>query len=199
MGASNFHSRNASKIFAVTFPDYLDEDTGEMIPDEFGYNDLKLNLTSEFEALNNPKKELTFFKERGGDSYELRSYPSYVLGTLRQYSKFKSVDVLCEMVLVIRNGYYEGCCLYWICNFDIEGNTYEDCDIEQQEVEENIEYYTDLKGKNISIRAKQICEWCNKTKTDMVAMIEKIYSEYSDSLKVVAQFSNGETIYEKVS
>jgi len=199
MGTSNFHSRNASRIFAVTFPDYEDEDTGEMVSDEFGYDDLKLNLTSEFKSLNNQKKDINFFEERGTDTHELRSYPSYVIGTLRYYSKFKSVDVLAEITMVIRSGYYDGVCLDWSVSFDIEGNTYEDCDIEPQEVEENIEYYTDLKGKNISIRAKQICDWCNKTKTQMVADVEKIYSEYSDSLKVVAQFSNGETIYEKVS
>ena len=199
MGTSNFHNVNANKIFAVTFPDYLDEDSGEMIEDDFGYDDLKANLISEFESLNNPKKGIVFLNKYGSDTHELRSYPSYVIGTLRQCSDFKSVSVLCEITLVIRSGYYEGVNLDWICNFEIESSTYEDCEIEPQSVEETIEYYTEIKGENLPKRALQVCNWCNKTKEELVNKIEKIYGDYSDKLNVVAQFSNGETIYEKES
>ena len=113
MGTRNFHNENATHIFAVTFSDYEDEETGEMVQDEFGFDDLVDNLTDELEALPKPKNNIRFI-DGGTDSAELRSYPSKVLGKLRAYGQYKSIDVVIEVVAVIRSGYYEGVNLDWV-------------------------------------------------------------------------------------
>lgn len=94
MGASNFHKTAASKYFAVLM-NYKDEDGNYVSPDQYEYDDLKTDV---IECL---KEKVDFYKPRGTrDAYELRSYPSSVLGIAEK----GEAQILCTL----RSGYYEG-------------------------------------------------------------------------------------------
>lgn len=195
MGTRNFHNENATHIFAVTFPDYEDEDTGEIVQDEFGYDDLVENLTYELKALPKPKNNIIFI-DGGTDSAENRSYGSRVLGTLRAYGNYKSIDVVIEVIPVIRSGYYEGVNLDWVYKFDIEGSEYDEEGLNF--LEEYLSYHFGGLEKLANLRAKQIRKTCLAEKERLVKRLEKIYTQYSEAYDCVGGFSDGTGVYEKV-
>ena len=44
----------------------------------------------------------------------------------------------------------------------------------------------------------KLLKWAKKTKTELIELIEEVFTKVSEPLNVVASFSNGETIYQKV-
>jgi hypothetical protein len=106
------------------------------------------------------------------DLNELRSFPSKSLGSLSKSVRIGDDEVEVFVTPVIRSGYYEGCNLDWHVSLYVNG------------------YQDDEYADDTLVTA--ICEV-------YVEFIENIYSQYSEPLGVTARFSNGETIYHKVS
>lgn len=186
MGTSNFHSKNSGRIFSVK------------LEEEWDYDDLKANLYSELNG-SVAKSRGYHFSEGGKDIYELRSYPSHVVGIIFKVTKICGIDVSVGVQSVIRSGYYEGCNLDWAVICVIGYNTFEDEEIDIKEIEFEIKYENDNINVGMSkIQARNIKKWIDKTRDELVKYVEEIYTQYSEPLRVVAQFSNGETIYEKV-
>ena len=50
--------------------------------------------------------------------------------------------------------------------------------------------------KKLKIGKKQL-KTTEKTKTELIELIEEVFTKVSEPLNVVASFSNGETIYQK--
>jgi hypothetical protein len=48
------------------------------------------------------------------------------------------------------------------------------------------------------LQNKNAIKWAEKTKTELIELIEEVFTKVSEPLNVVASFSNGETIYQKV-
>lgn len=106
------------------------------------------------------------------DPYELRSFPSKSLGSFSNSVIVGDDDVEIYVTPVIRSGYYEGVNLDWHVRYYING--YED----------------DTHSDNIEI----------STMINVyVEFIERIFRQYSEPIGVTAIFSNGETIYHKIS
>lgn len=175
MSTSNFHSVNASKIFACE------------IEEEWDYQDLKGNIISEL------KSGPYYFREGGRDTNELRSFPSNVLGRISKEHEYKDFAVEVTVSAIIRSGYYEGCNLDWNIEYNIAGGDNIDPDYFAQE----LEYQKDWTANKAKRYEKQAQKRAEKLKNELVEYLEKIYQQYSTPLVVTARFSNGETWYEK--
>ncbi len=103
MSTSNFHSVNASKIFACV----LDAD--------FNYQDLMMNLEAAFTNF-----ECDYFPA-GSDPHELRSYPSRVITGLGMEKQYSGFNINIEISIIIRSGYFCGCNLDWNCVYLVDG------------------------------------------------------------------------------
>jgi len=122
-----------------------------------------------------------------------------MLGTLRQYvEKYKDIDIVINLVAVIRSAYYEGVNLDWDINFEINGCEY---DVEglddENSIIDSLSYYGNLSEKMAKVRAPQIVKHILKLKEKLVRELETIYVNYSDEYEISARFSNGETWYTK--
>ena len=178
MGTSNFHNVNAGKIF-----------TNEC-EEEWDYDYLKSNICSELE-----NSKYHFRKDYGTDSHELRSYPSHVLGTIFSETKnYKDFTVEVSLIVVVRSGYYSGCNLDYDWEYIVNGETTDELDFA-----DIIEYQASYKRDNAKRYAKFAEQWAKSTLETMRIDLETIFEMYSDKYEVAAQFSNGETIYTKVS
>jgi hypothetical protein len=93
------------------------------------------------------------------------------------------------------SAYYEGASL----DFDVtvfDGYEFSDSD-------NSVEY---LFGNNCScmnqgllkIQQRHAERWVDRAKSELIVLIEQVFEQVSMPLKVVATFSNGETIYEKL-
>ena len=106
------------------------------------------------------------------DPNDLRSFPSKSLGSFSDSIVIEDDDVEIFVTPVIRSGYYDGVNLDWHVRYYVNGS-------------ENETYSDDINVLRIS----------NK----YIEFIENIFEKYSEPLVVTARFSNGETIYSKVS
>lgn len=174
MGTSNFHNVNSGRIYSVE------------LQEDWEYDDLKLNLKTEL-------KEHTT-----DDPYELRSFPSQVIGCLDKQKTFGDLDIDLSIYCVIRSGYYEGLNLDWFMKLDIGNTSYIDEIPEKHHLIDDLRYFNDWNKGLSTIQSENVLKWIKTTKEELITKMEKIYEENSTPLKVVAQFSNGETIYEKV-
>ena len=198
MGTSNFYNKNASSIFAVSFS-HEDEDGEFHDYSEFEYDDLKSNLLYELEKFNADKSNIEFLADYGTDRDDNRTFPSKVLGTLRVCKLYSNgVEVMIRLVPLIRSGYYEGVNLDWCIQFDICCDSFIDDDLDIEYISQTLEY-DGYSKKMADYKSGLILSWVEKTKDDMVEKLENIYKMYSDAYRVAARFSNGETMYEKVS
>jgi hypothetical protein len=173
MATSNFHNVNASKIFAVE------------IEEEFDYDDLIENLTSEFSAKES-------FRSGGSDEHELRSYPSKVLGSLFKSANFGDIEVCTQISLIVRSGYYSGVNLDWQLKHTVCGE-----EVSVGDFKDVADYWSRLNKGLVTIQSKNAEKWAEKTAEELIAEVEKVYKDFSTPLDVVARFSNGETIYKK--
>lgn len=205
MGTSNFHYKNASRVYAVLMnyeDEILDENgepTGETetrYPERYEVDDLKDFIKNEIEDLENGR-----YYNWVKDSNELRSFPSSYLGSLRTYKPYGDIGVEVYIHAFLRSGYYEGACLDWTLQVDINGyGEYigdEDIPYAVEEIKENTSSYMS-KGLR-TIIANKVEKWIRSEADRLSGIMENIFSRNSDvEMRKVATFSNGETIYEKI-
>ena len=177
MATSNFHNVNSSDIFAVE------------LENEFDYDDLIENLKSEF---NNQCK--SWYEGNGNDPHESRSYPSKVLGSIAESIQYKEFGIECKLSVIVRSGYYSGCNLDWNMEYSLGGDAFELDDLAY-----NLRYQLDFSKSKSEKYALMASKKMTKIENSMVELTERIYGMYTDKIGVVARFSNGETIYSKLS
>ena len=223
MSASNFHRGATSKVFAVlmdteeTFKecsecghkhyDYeysldtlnecengcegatFEEQTNYISPDEYEYNDLKdyIRETAQEEA-----KELKtiWYKEESGSDND-RNYCATNLFSYSTSKMFGDIEIEVRIIGQIVSAYYEGASLDFVVEFNGE---------EYNNNEPN--FYWDFDNSNMNrglqvLQNKNAIKWAEKTKTELIELIEEVFTKVSEPLNVVASFSNGETIYQK--
>ena len=205
MGTSNFHYKNASRVYAVLM-DYEDEildengePTGETETrycEDFQADELKDFIKNEIEDLENG-----FHYNWVKDSNELRSYPSSYLGSLRTYKPYGDIGIEVYIHAFLRSGYYEGACLDWTLQVDINGNEYigdEDIPYAIEDIREH-NTSTYMSKSLRAIIANRAEKWIRSEADKLSGIMENIFSRNSDvELAKVATFSNGETIYKKI-
>ena len=174
MGTSNFYSKSKI-IFAVE------------LETEFCFDDLRDNVTVE---LNQSKN----YSHKQKDDYD-RNYHGTSIGTLSLSCPYK-FDVSIEIKCYIRYAYYEG------CNLDYEINyAAHQCDYDNiQDLIKDAYYYSDYENNGMTkLQSKNLEKWLISGTEQLINEVEKIFTDYSEPLNKVATFSNGETIYKKVS
>jgi len=167
MGTSNFHNKNASKVFAI-LPG--DDD------DEFYIND-------EIECVTDA------LRSKYGDQRNTYISDGKLISTINETKRYQEFDVTIIVDMILRHGYYEGANLDWDVEVEINHwRVYWDSDT----LLEDIQHCVDTKRNT-----KNALKWIQKTVAKLTEEIEKEYATYTTPLNVVGRFSNGETIYEK--
>ena len=184
MGTANFLNVNASKVYACDVDDEVMADItmGQIIHD-----------------IN---EELKKSWVKGWDIAEVekwtneRSYPSKIFGEVYKYFEFYGVEVTAQINLIIRSGYYQGCNFDYEFEFEVDGTTYDSIDEVERDFEE---YASDYAGKAEHLLRYHLSSFIRKLEDEIgevINIVEKVYAEHTIGLCKVAQFSNGEAIYE---
>ncbi len=192
MATSNFLNVNADNIYAV-----------EMFTD-FDHEDVLENLSSQF-------KEMGYCETDKVIANQNRNYHSVSLG-LKQWTTFEYKNTLVEVFIqpIIRAGYYAHANLDYnvvVCvnnqettyvlgsreyldgYYDANYFTFEEA--EYYDENDNLNLNQDLNKELFDTMVLDIEHYI----IDETYEIEKVFKEHSQVLKVVAKFSNGETIY----
>ena len=222
MGASNFARGNTSKVFAVlmnteeTFKEcsecgqkhydyeysldtlnecengcegatFSEEQTEYRSCESYEYDEFKeyLRETAQEEA-----KELKtiWYKEESGSDND-RNYCATNLFSYSTSKMFGDIEIEVKIIGQIVSAYYEGASLDFVVEFNGEEN-------------EELDFYWDFDNSEMNkglqvLQNKNAIKWAEKTKTELIELIEEVFTKVSEPLNVVASFSNGETIYAK--
>jgi hypothetical protein len=217
MGTSNFARGNASKVFAVLMNEEVEfsicSKCGEHHYEEQkrcdnGCEDSVLEIQNESRAVEqfdvedfvdfvrevakeSAPKDIQYSKEDGSDRD--RNYCASNLFSYRMSKWYGDLEVELQIVAKMRSGYYEGASLDF--EFTIfDGDSFSDSD-------DAVLYAFDQSDMNEGmkvIQQRHAERWVDRAKDQLIALTEQVFEEVSMPLKVVATFSNGETIYEKL-
>lgn len=180
MGTANFYTKNASKYFVVLMG-WEDEETGDYVyPDEFALSDLKDNLRWELSKLG-------YQTDEGGDS------DGTYIASKTVHKIYGDTEVGFTLRAVLRSGYYEGAVLDYEL-LDYEG--YESDDVSDYLY--NFEYQSNMPQGMQTIQRKYAESWSQRELQEQINKLEELFENWSSPYKKVAQFSNGETIYERL-
>jgi hypothetical protein len=114
---------------------------------------------------------------------------------LYQSKDFGDVNVQVNINCVARHAYYEGASLDWYVTCTMENET-ELIDDMDYEINEWMSY---MNAGLRTIQSRNAEKWVTSIKDSLIETVEKIFTENSTPLVVTARFSNGETMYKKVS
>jgi hypothetical protein len=219
MGTSNFKRGNTSRVFAVLMNEEVEfsicSECGEHHYEEQkrcdnGCEDSVLEIQNESRAVeryeiddfeefvreqaqNAVPINIQYSEEDGSDRD--RNYPATNLFRYRASKWFGDLEVEVQIVAKMVSGYYEGASLDF--EFTIfDGYEFSDSD-------DSVEH---LFGNNCScmnqgllkIQQRNAERWVDRAKDQLIDLTERVFEQVSMPLKVVATFSNGETIYEKL-
>lgn len=223
MSASNFHRGATSKVFAVlmdteeTFKEcsecghkhydyeysldtlnecengcegatFSEEQTEYVSAERYEYEDFKEYLR---ETAKESKKQFLYLEEEGSDND--RNYCATNLFSYSTSKMFGDIEIEVRIIGQIVSAYYEGASLDFVVEFNGEEYINDKPDFEWL-----FEYQSEMnKGLQV-LQNKNAVKWAEKTKTELIELIEEVFTKVSEPLNVVASFSNGETIYQKV-
>lgn len=195
MGASNFYNRNAKNVYAVLM-DYEDvvfdedgnetEETQMVACESWDYDNLVDYVT---ELMDEQK---VFNSVDRVEFYNNRNYEATGIKSLVAYKTFGNVEVEVLLTAVVRSGYYEGANLDWDINY-YAGSGYDDI------LDLTYEFESQYDNQGMAkIQKRNAEKWATKVGEQMIEELERIFTQVSKPLEVVARFSNGETIYKEV-
>ena len=220
MGASNFAKSNTSKVFAVLMnreekyskcseceekywewegnyveegdtdcpdcdcKDCIEHGTEYRSAERYEYEDFKEYLR---ETAEENKKQFLYLEESGSDND--RDYCATNLFSYSTSKMFGDIEIEVKIIGQIVSAYYEGASLDFVVEFNGEEN-------------EELDFYWDFDNSDMNrglqvLQNKNAIKWAEKTKTELIELIEEVFTKVSEPLNVVASFSNGETIYQK--
>ena len=221
MGASNFARGNTSKVFAVLMDreekyskcseceekywewegnyveegdtdcpdcdckDCIEHGTEYRSAERYEYEDFKEYLR---ETAKESKKQFLYLEEEGSDND--RNYCATNLFSYSISKMFGDIEIEVKIIGQIVSAYYEGASLDFVVEFNGEEN-------------EELDFYWDFDNSDMNrglqvLQNRNAVKWAEKTKTELIKLIEEVFTKVSEPLNVVASFSNGETIYQKV-
>ena len=220
MGASNFARGNTSKVFAVLMnreekyskcseceekywewegnyveegdtdcpdcdcKDCIEHGTEYRSAERYEYEDFKEYLR---ETAKESKKQFLYLEEEGSDND--RNYCATNLFSYSTSKMFGDIEIEVRIIGQIVSAYYEGASLDFVVEFNGEEN-------------EELDFYWDFDNSDMNrgmqvLQNKNAVKWAKKTKTELIELIEEVFTKVSEPLNVVTSFSNGETIYQK--
>ena len=226
MGTSNFARGNTSKVFAVlmdteeTFKEcsecghkhydyeysldtlnecengcegatFSEEQTEYRSAESYEYDDFKEYLRETAEEEIKELKNIWYKEESGSDND--RNYCATDLFSFNTSKMFGDIEVEVSIIGQIVSAYYEGASLDFSVEFNDEEYTNDEPDFEWL-----FEYNSDMnKGLQV-LQNRNAIKWAEKTKTELIELIEEVFTKVSQPLNVLGTASNGETFYEKV-
>ena len=224
MSASNFHRGNTSKVFAVlmdteeTFKECsecgqkhydfeysaesfknltccegatFEEETEYRSAESYEYDDFKEYLRETAQEEIKELKNIWYKEESGSDND--RNYCATDLFSFTTSKMFGDIEVEVRVIGQIVSAYYEGASLDFAVEFNDEEYTNDKPDFEWL-----FEYQSDMnKGLQV-LQNRNAIKWAEKTKTELIELIEEVFTKVSQPLNVLGTASNGETFYEKV-
>ena len=224
MGTSNFARGNTSKVFAVlmdteeTFKECsecgqkhydfeysaesfknltccegatFEEETEYRSAESYEYDDFKEYLR---ETAKEEIKELKniWYKEESGSDND-RNYCATDLFSFNTSKMFGDIEISVKVIGQKVSAYYEGASLDFAVEFNDEEYTNDEPDFEWL-----FEYQSDMnKGLQV-LQNRNAVKWAEKAKTELIELIEEVFTKVSQPLNVLGTASNGETFYEKV-
>ena len=226
MGTSNFARGNTSKVFAVlmdteeTFKEcsecghkhydyeysldtlnecengcegatFSEEQTEYRSCESYEYDDFKEYLRETAQEEIKELKNIWYKEESGSDND--RNYCATDLFSFNTSKMFGDIEVEVSIIGQIVSAYYEGASLDFSVEFNDEEYTNDEPDFEWL-----FEYNSDMnKGLQV-LQNRNAIKWAEKTKTELIELIEEVFTKVSQPLNVLGTASNGETFYEKV-
>lgn len=183
MGTSNFHTANAIATFVIDYKD-----------DEYDCQECKEDLAESIkECLPNFKVH-----ENITSNEELRSFPTSSIGFMCDSIQFLGIEFEFHINIFLRSGYYEASNLDWELEFFLDGvdyySTYSDGldDISLEPTTYNI------KPGLWSIHKSNLENKLEHLQNSLIKQIESVFAKVSTPYGIIAQFSNGETLYTKL-
>lgn len=171
MATGNFYNRNSSKVYAIEVDDFFD--SGEL-RDSIVY------------SLNKARKpNYIDVYERTGHDYE-RNFSGTYLACVSAEKRYNDYSIGVEIKCVVRSGYYSG------ANLDMEDTIYNIDGCEYDTIDGLLEW-----SELSEYRKNKVSDWLESAEDKIKDIIERVYSKNSESYNVLAQFSNGETLYSK--
>ena len=224
MGTSNFARGNTSKVFAVlmnteeTFKEcsecgqkhydyeyssesfknltccegatFSEEQTKYRSAESYDYDELKEYLRETAQEEIKTLKEVWYKEESGSDN--ARNYCATDLFSFNTSKMFGDIEVEVSVIGQIVSAYYEGASLDFSVEFNDEEYTNDEPDFEWL-----FEYQSDMnKGMQV-LQNRNAIKWAEKTKTELIELIEEVFTKVSQPLNILGTASNGETFYEK--
>ena len=219
MGTSNFARGNTSRVFAVLMNEEVEfsicsecgehhyeeqkrcdngcEDSVLEIQNEsrsveqFDVEDLVYNIREV--ADNSRPFGIQYSKEDGSDRD--RNYCASNLFSYRMSKWYGDLEVEVQIVAKMVSGYYEGASLDF--EFTIfDGYEFSDSDNSVENLFSN--NCSCMNQGLLKIQQRHAEVWVDRAKDQLIALTEQVFEQVSILLRVVATFSNGETIYEKL-
>jgi len=224
MGTSNFARGNTSKVFAVlmnteeTFKECsecgqkhydfeysaesfknltccegatFEEETEYRSAESYEYDDFKEYLRETAQEEIKELKNIWYKEENGSDND--RNYCATDLFSFNTSKMFGDIEVEVSIIGQIVSAYYEGASLDFAVEFNDEEYTNDEPDFEWL-----FEYQSEMnKGLQV-LQNRNAVKWAEKTKTELIELIEEVFTKVSQPLNVLGTASNGETFYEKV-
>lgn len=184
MGTSNFHIGEADKAYVI---EHDEEDDFFWQESQEYYGDWIKELLPSFDV----DPDLTV------DS-ELRSFPASSIGLYTVSLFYLNVEFELRIKVLIRSGYYEG------SNLDYESEWYLNDNDGYGDELESIQDLNDDELKDLDIKKGIYTIHKDRLNDKLEDMSDKAFKEINEALakitqpyNAVAQFSNGETLYEK--
>lgn len=147
-----------------------------------------------------------YSEESGSDND--RNYCASYLFSFYFSKSFGDIEVECKITAKMVGAYYEGASLDW--DFEIYNGgewsavengfytvTEEDIVKDLFDVSYKEHAYSNMSSGLRTLQSRNATKFAEKTKTEMVDLVEQLFTEVSMPLNVVASFSNGEIIYSK--
>ena len=182
MGTSNFSS-STNVIHAVD------------CDNELTYSDTRHNLQSEFNAIDKDKSNVFEFvnkNEWDGD----RNFSGKIIGQLYTTLDYLGYDFSLDLNIIMRSGYYSGFNMDYEFSCGYDGDSWDDIESMVNDLEE---YGLDSTMKGLyAIHGAKLRTKLDTLHDELKLKAIEVFKQYSDQLVVTAQFSNGETFYEKV-
>lgn len=182
MGASNFHTVNAQAVYVIDYGD-----------DEFMWQESQDHLGNWIKELDSSFTLDDLIKSEK----ELRSYPSSPVGYWENELTFLNLTFDFRINLFIRSGYYEAACLDYEIEWFADGDYYEDVDSVINSINDYLDDYN-IKPGLWALHKFNLETKLTDLQDQLIKHVESILPQVSTPYGVVAQFSNGETLYEEL-
>lgn len=177
MATNNFKSVNPTAIYALQV-----DDDGDMAREQVEYVQGEI-----IETLKRDYK-IDVREQDCASSDNDRNYGGWLYGMA--YGPDNGSYEYVTVELLTRNGYYDGVNFDYIVGYLVNGDEYDDEDLEGASV------YNERKGDYVDISKTRV----KKLRADakrITKAIDKTLAGYTASMKKVGQFSNGEAVYER--